>query len=108
MTTCFCSYYSLLGLLTHMEQMRTDLKHQFEAQIVLSCAAAEKRAREAAMAQTLVTHQLLTQTNGHPTLVELHPAKETNGTMISINHKPNHEINNLNDNLYRYIVLINS
>lgn len=31
-----------------MEQMRTDPKHQFEAQIVLSCAAAERRAKEIA------------------------------------------------------------
>ena len=78
-----------------MEQMRTDPRHQFEAQIVLSCAAAEKRAREAAMAQTLVAHQLLTQTAGHTTTVELHPTRVTNGTLISINLKPNHELNNL-------------
>lgn len=32
-----------------MEQMRTDTKHQFEAQIVLSCAAAERRAKEILM-----------------------------------------------------------
>lgn len=30
-----------------MERMRTDAKHQFEAQIILSCAAAEKRQKEA-------------------------------------------------------------
>ena len=29
-----------------MEQMRTDPKHQFEAQILLSCAAAERRSQQ--------------------------------------------------------------
>lgn len=35
-----------VGLLTHMEHMRMDPKHQFAAQYVLSRAAAEKRERE--------------------------------------------------------------
>ena len=34
------------GLLTHMEHMRMDPKHQFAAQYVLSRAAAERRERE--------------------------------------------------------------
>ncbi|XP_044740897.1 uncharacterized protein LOC123302151 [Chrysoperla carnea] len=34
------------GLLTHMEHMRMEQKHQFAAQIVLSRAAAERRERE--------------------------------------------------------------
>lgn len=37
---------SILGLLTHMEHMRMDPKHQFAAQYVLSRAAAERRERE--------------------------------------------------------------
>lgn len=48
------SYYNLsffiLGLLTHMEHMRMDPKHQFAAQYVLSRAAAERRERETLLA----------------------------------------------------------
>jgi hypothetical protein len=29
-----------------MEQLRTDPKHQFEAQVLLSCAAVERRAQQ--------------------------------------------------------------
>ncbi|CAG2101150.1 unnamed protein product [Medioppia subpectinata] len=46
-SVCTSVFTSEIGLLTHMEQMRTDAKHQFEAQIILSCAAAEKRHRDA-------------------------------------------------------------
>ncbi|XP_044261550.1 uncharacterized protein LOC123009367 isoform X3 [Tribolium madens] len=38
------------GLLTHMEHMRMDTKHQFAAQYVLSRAAAERRERETLLA----------------------------------------------------------
>lgn len=38
------------GLLTHMEHMRMDPKHQFAAQYVLSRAAAEKRERDTLLA----------------------------------------------------------
>ncbi|XP_068902117.1 uncharacterized protein [Tenebrio molitor] len=38
------------GLLTHMEHMRMDPKHQFAAQYVLSRAAAERRERETLLA----------------------------------------------------------
>ncbi|KAK9506226.1 hypothetical protein O3M35_008200 [Rhynocoris fuscipes] len=38
------------GLLTHMEHMRMDPKHQFAAQYVLSRAAAERRERETMIA----------------------------------------------------------
>ncbi|XP_050502884.1 uncharacterized protein LOC114338464 isoform X6 [Diabrotica virgifera virgifera] len=38
------------GLLTHMEHMRMDPKHQFAAQYVLSRAAAERRERESILA----------------------------------------------------------
>nr|XP_024219072.1 uncharacterized protein LOC106686452 [Halyomorpha halys] len=38
------------GLLTHMEHMRMDPKHQFAAQYVLSRAAAERRERESLLA----------------------------------------------------------
>ncbi|XP_017062608.1 uncharacterized protein LOC108102327 isoform X2 [Drosophila eugracilis] len=41
------------GLLTHMESMRMDPKHQFAAQYVLSRAAAEQRERESLLAVTL-------------------------------------------------------
>ncbi|XP_050742995.1 uncharacterized protein LOC108035799 isoform X3 [Drosophila biarmipes] len=41
------------GLLTHMESMRMDPKHQFAAQYVLSRAAAEQRERESMLAVTL-------------------------------------------------------
>ncbi|KAH8418158.1 hypothetical protein KR009_006698, partial [Drosophila setifemur] len=41
------------GLLTHMESMRMDPKHQFAAQYVLSRAAAEQRERESILAVTL-------------------------------------------------------
>lgn len=39
-----------LGLLSHMEHMRMDPKHQFAAQYVLSRAAAERRERESLLA----------------------------------------------------------
>uniref|UniRef100_A0A1A9WQ81 C2H2-type domain-containing protein n=1 Tax=Glossina brevipalpis TaxID=37001 RepID=A0A1A9WQ81_9MUSC len=41
------------GLLTHMEHMRMDPKHQFAAQYVLSRAAAERRERGSLLAVTL-------------------------------------------------------
>ncbi|XP_017126182.1 zinc finger protein 592 isoform X2 [Drosophila elegans] len=41
------------GLLTHMESMRMDPKHQFAAQYVLSRAAAEQRERDSLLAVTL-------------------------------------------------------
>ncbi|XP_049316133.1 uncharacterized protein LOC105227024 isoform X1 [Bactrocera dorsalis] len=41
------------GLLTHMEHMRMDPKHQFAAQYVLSRAAAERRERDSILAATL-------------------------------------------------------
>ncbi|EDW34870.1 GL18148 [Drosophila persimilis] len=41
------------GLLTHMESMRMDPKHQFAAQYVLSRAAAEQRERESILAATI-------------------------------------------------------
>ncbi|XP_043069269.1 uncharacterized protein dati isoform X2 [Drosophila bipectinata] len=41
------------GLLSHMESMRMDPKHQFAAQYVLSRAAAEQRERESILAVTL-------------------------------------------------------
>lgn len=40
----------IAGLLTHMEHMRMDPKHQFAAQYVLSRAAAERRERESIFA----------------------------------------------------------
>lgn len=44
------SSFFFLGLLTHMEHMRMDPKHQFAAQYVLSRAAAERRERETLLA----------------------------------------------------------
>ena len=44
-----------LGLLTHMEHMRMDPKHQFAAQYVLSRAAAERRDRELLAGSSLGT-----------------------------------------------------
>ncbi|XP_016972935.1 uncharacterized protein LOC108040160 isoform X2 [Drosophila rhopaloa] len=44
------------GLLTHMESMRMDPKHQFAAQYVLSRAAAEQRERESLLAVTLAAN----------------------------------------------------
>ncbi|XP_037950497.1 zinc finger protein 236 isoform X2 [Teleopsis dalmanni] len=41
------------GLLTHMEHMRMDPKHQFAAQYVLSRAAAERRERDSIFVATL-------------------------------------------------------
>lgn len=41
---------NFLGLLSHMEHMRMDPKHQFAAQYVLSRAAAERRERESLLA----------------------------------------------------------
>ena len=40
----------LAGLISHMDQMRMDPKHQFAAQFVLSRAANERREREALLA----------------------------------------------------------
>lgn len=42
--------YFLQGLLTHMEHMRMDPKHQFAAQYMLSRAAAERRERDTILA----------------------------------------------------------
>lgn len=39
-------FRTIKGLLSHMEHMRMDPKHQFAAQYVLSRAAAERRERE--------------------------------------------------------------
>lgn len=59
---CIIIYYLLIGnlkknkrgivtgLLSHMEHMRMDPKHQFAAQYVLSRAAAERRERESLIA----------------------------------------------------------
>lgn len=40
------SSHLIAGLLSHMEHMRMDPKHQFAAQYVLSRAAADRRERE--------------------------------------------------------------
>ncbi|CAG0885846.1 unnamed protein product [Darwinula stevensoni] len=53
------------GLLTHMEQLRMDPKHQFAAQYVLSRAAAERRERETLLAAASVVVSNPTSTNGH-------------------------------------------
>ncbi|XP_066144830.1 uncharacterized protein dati isoform X12 [Euwallacea fornicatus] len=45
------------GLLTHMEHMRMDPKHQFAAQYVLSRAAAERRERETLLAAVSASAQ---------------------------------------------------
>ncbi|CAG7819707.1 unnamed protein product [Allacma fusca] len=52
------------GLLTHMEQMRMDPKHQFAAQYVLSRAAAERRERESILAAAAVA--AMAQAGSHP------------------------------------------
>lgn len=46
------------GLLTHMEHMRMDPKHQFAAQYVLSRAAAERRERENFLAAVTATNSM--------------------------------------------------
>lgn len=48
----------ILGLLTHMEHMRMDPKHQFAAQYVLSRAAAERRERELLAGSSLGTYRI--------------------------------------------------
>lgn len=49
------SFFVFLGLLTHMEHMRMDPKHQFAAQYVLSRAAAERRDRESFIAASFAS-----------------------------------------------------
>lgn len=51
------SFY-FTGLLTHMEHMRMDPKHQFAAQYVLSRAAAERRERENFLAAVTATNSM--------------------------------------------------
>lgn len=46
------------GLLTHMEHMRMDPKHQFAAQYVLSRAAAERRERDNFLAAVTATNSM--------------------------------------------------
>ncbi|RWS31766.1 zinc finger protein rotund-like isoform X1 [Leptotrombidium deliense] len=101
---CVCKnvFTSESGLLNHMEQMRTDPKHQFEAQIVLSCAAAERRAREAVMSQVAMVAQHMITQNEHTSV----PMQASNGSMMSMskelsivqnNHRQNHtEMNHMN------------
>lgn len=50
MNSLIFKIFFLKGLLTHMEHMRMDPKHQFAAQYVLSRAAAERRERESLLA----------------------------------------------------------
>ena len=55
---------AISGLLTHMEQMRMDPKHQFAAQYVLSRAAAERRERDSILAAAAVA--AMAQAGNHP------------------------------------------
>ncbi|RWS17963.1 zinc finger protein rotund-like protein [Dinothrombium tinctorium] len=82
---CVCKnvFTSESGLLNHMEQMRTDPKHQFEAQIVLSCAAAERRAREAVMSQVAMVAQHMITQNDHSSP----PMQASNGSVMPMNVK---------------------
>ena len=60
----FFTFFFTLGLLTHMEQMRMDPKHQFAAQYVLSRAAAERRERENVLTAAAIS--AMAQAGGHP------------------------------------------
>ena len=63
--------FNCLGLLNHMEQMRTDSKHQFEAQIILSCAAAERKLRQAATSLTTVNSPSASSSNSMMTMCDI-------------------------------------
>ena len=71
-----------------MEQMRTNPRHQFEAQIVLSCAAAERRAREVnninrgPLNQSLILSQIeLAKFEGQ------HHLESSNAALLSVTRK---------------------
>ncbi|XP_070501692.1 uncharacterized protein dati isoform X3 [Chironomus tepperi] len=52
-SVCQAVFTHEAGLLTHMEHMRTDPKHQFAAQYMLSRAAAERRERDTILASAI-------------------------------------------------------
>merc|ERR1719334_2035606 len=52
-TVCSAVFTHENGLISHMDQMRMDPKHQFAAQFVLSRAANERREREALLAAAM-------------------------------------------------------
>ncbi|KAH8283418.1 hypothetical protein KR054_012256, partial [Drosophila jambulina] len=60
------------GLLTHMESMRMDPKHQFAAQYVLSRAAAEQRERDSLLAVTLAASS---SSGGNAASLEVDPSR---------------------------------
>ncbi|KAH8272505.1 hypothetical protein KR044_012141, partial [Drosophila immigrans] len=54
-SVCQAVFTNENGLLTHMDHMRMDPKHQFAAQYVLSRAAAEQRERESLLAASMTS-----------------------------------------------------
>ncbi|XP_051862188.1 uncharacterized protein LOC117573148 isoform X3 [Drosophila albomicans] len=54
-SVCQAVFTNENGLLTHMDHMRMDPKHQFAAQYVLSRAAAEQRERDSLLAASLTS-----------------------------------------------------
>ncbi|KAH8376047.1 hypothetical protein KR093_010966, partial [Drosophila rubida] len=61
-SVCQAVFTNENGLLTHMDHMRMDPKHQFAAQYVLSRAAAEHRERESLLANSLTSSSGLRDT----------------------------------------------
>lgn len=76
-----------------MEQLRTDPKHQFEAQVLLSCAAVERRAQQ-------------NHSTGNETETE---NGTTNGSSANLNQVENLVLmNNMNnsapDSMHKYVL----
>ncbi|XP_053211868.1 zinc finger protein 629-like [Panonychus citri] len=88
-TICNINFATHSDFLNHMEQMRTNPRHQFEAQIVLSCAAAERRAREVnnninrgSLNQSLILSQIeLAKFEGQ------HHLESSNAALLSVTRK---------------------
>lgn len=94
------------GLLSHMEHMRMDPKHQFAAQYVLSRAAAERRERESLLAAAVAASSaggLAGLGGGGPSSMCASPSAHSdsssgNGRLSSTGSEPGGLLNNNNNN----------
>ncbi|XP_021939693.1 zinc finger and BTB domain-containing protein 49-like [Zootermopsis nevadensis] len=94
------------GLLSHMEHMRMDPKHQFAAQYVLSRAAAERRERESLLAAAVAASSaggLAGLGGGGPSSMCASPSAHSDsssggGRLSSTGSEPGGIMNNNNNN----------
>ncbi|KAK0166431.1 hypothetical protein PV328_004851 [Microctonus aethiopoides] len=114
-SVCQAVYTHESGLLSHMEHMRMDPKHQFAAQYVLSRAAAERRERELLAGSSLGAGLgVLTSQSGGPQNLQQPPmcpspsahsdSSSGNGRLSSAGSEPgtgllNNNNNNNNNNM---------